>query len=133
MNMDKTTHSVSTVSIIALFILLVFTPFAVAESDAVAKMARIVSEMNHFPSEEQKETLAEISKNENSTESTQTIADAIRNIEHKAKPEDVAELEKIAGKPSASEAEKKLADIVMDFHHKVGPEAQETLNTLAEQ
>ncbi|WP_404365079.1 hypothetical protein [Marinobacter sp.] len=89
--------------------------------------------MNHFPSDDQKEILAEISGNENNSEAARTIADAIRNIEHKAGPEDAAALREVVEDPSATRAEKQLASVVLEFHHKAGPEAQKTLKALAQQ
>lgn len=132
MNMHRTIHSASA-AVVALFSLLLLVSPSFAESGAVPKMARIVAELNHFPSAAQKETLAAIKQNENNSEATQTIADAILNIEHKAKPEDVAALKEVAGDASVSEAEKKLAMIVMGINHTASDEAKQKLKTLAQQ
>lgn len=146
MKLYNKTHSAPAVSIIALFTLLLLAPLSFAESesvteshssvkaDAIPAMAGIVAGLNHFPSAEQKETLAAISGDESNSEATRAIADAIHNMEHKAKPEDVAALKEIVAEgSSASEAEKQLAAIVMNISHKAGPEAQKTLETLSQQ
>jgi len=133
MNRYAGTRSTRAAPIIALVTLLLLSPFALAESDAIGTMAKMVSGMNHFPSDEQKETLAGISRDDSNSEATRTIADAIHDIEHKATSEDVAALKAITGDSSASEAEKALADVVIDFHHKAGAEAKETLEALAQQ
>jgi hypothetical protein len=132
MNTFSKTRSAPMASIIALFTLLFVTPFSFAASDAVSTMSGTVSGMNHFPSAEQKETLAAISGNENNSEATRAIADAIHDIEHKAKPDDVAALKKVTGDSSATEAEKQLSAIVLEFHHKAGADARKTLERLAQ-
>lgn len=131
MNIHRKIHSVS-VTVVALVTLLCAS-FSFAASDAVSTMASIVAELNHFPSAEQKETLASIKQNENNSEATRIIADAILNIEHKAKPEDVAELKQVAGNAAASEAEKQLAMIVMEINHTASAEAKQALQALAQQ
>lgn len=131
MNTHLRIHS-APAAIVALFTLLLFAPSSFAESDAIPTMARIVVELNHFPSAEQKEALAAIKQNENNSEATQVIADAIFNIEHKAKPEDVVALKELAGNASVSEAEKQLAMIVMEINHVASPEAKQKLETLAQ-
>lgn len=131
MKTHRRIHSAPAV-IVALVALLV-APLSFAGSDAVPTMARIVAELNHFPSPEQKETLAAIKQNKDNSAATQVIADAILNIEHKAKPEDVAELKKVAANASASEAEKQLAMIVTEINHTASAEAKQKLQALAQQ
>ena len=65
-------RKISTLSaaVIALFTLLVIAPVSFAESNAIATMARILTELNHYPSAEHKATLAAISKDEANSEAT---------------------------------------------------------------
>lgn len=121
----------STISIIALFTLLVITPLSLAESNAIATMARILTELNHYPSAEQKVTLAVISKDESNSEATRAIAEAIHNVEHQAKADDVGTLKIVSETESTTEEEKQLAEIVMHLNHSVSAETKKALEALA--
>lgn len=127
--MKRKTSTLS--AVIALFTLLVIAPLSLAESNAIASMARILTELNHYPSAEQKATLAAISKDEGNSEATRAIAEAIHNVEHKANAEDVATLKIVTETESTTEAEKQLAEIVMNLNHSVSPETKKALEALA--
>ena len=114
-------------------ITLLASPAAFSQSDAVATMAGIVADMQHFPSDGQKQTLSAIANDESNSEATRAIAMAIHNIQHKAQPDDVAALKKVESSGAASGAEKELASIVLGFHHMAGDKAKKQLNMLASQ
>lgn len=116
--------------IIALFTLLVVALPSFAESNAISTMARILTELNHYPSAEQKATLAAISKDENNSDATRAIAEAIHNVEHKAKADDVEKLKIVTETKSSTEEEKQLAEIVMNLNHSVSPETKKALEAL---
>ena len=118
-------------AVIALFTLLIIAPLSFAESSAIATMARIVAELNHYPSAEQKTALTAISKDESNSEATRAIAEAIHNVEHKAKAEDVATLKIVSETESTTEEEKQLAEIVMNLNHSVSAETKKALEALA--
>lgn len=128
--MKRKTSTLSA-AVIALFTLLVIAPVSFAESNAIATMARILTELNHYPSAEQKVTLAAISKNEGNSEATRAIAEAIHNVEHQAKADDVATLKIVSETESATEKEKQLAEIVMNLNHSVSAETKKALEALA--
>eukprot|EP00163_Fabomonas_tropica_P029956 TRINITY_DN6614_c0_g1_i1.p3 TRINITY_DN6614_c0_g1~~TRINITY_DN6614_c0_g1_i1.p3 ORF type:complete len:131 (+),score=18.40 TRINITY_DN6614_c0_g1_i1:1047-1439(+) len=117
--------AVAFMSLVALFL----SPAAMSQQGAVATMAGILAEMQHYPSDAEKKTLAAISSDESNTEATRTIATAILNIQHKAQTDDVEALKGVA--KSGTEAEKQLASIVMNFNHQAGSDAKETLKVLA--
>jgi len=121
----------STLSVIALFTLLVIAPVSFAESNAIATMARILTELNHYPSAEHKTMLAAISKDEDNSEASRAIAEAIHNVEHKAKDDDVATLKIVSEIESTTEEEKQLAEIVMNLNHSVSAETKKALEALA--
>lgn len=137
MNTLKKVRSAAVAPIIALLAMTLFAPLSFAaspssgHSDPIATMAQMLSEINHYPSAEQKETLKGIKENESSSNATQAIAQAIHDLEHKAQSEDVAELEEIAEDSSASGAEKQLANVLLNFNHKADAEAQKTLKELS--
>ncbi|MGB3610765.1 MAG: hypothetical protein WA987_10360 [Cellvibrio sp.] len=128
--MQRKTFSPIT-AVIALITLLVIAPLSLAESNAIATMARIVAELNHYPSAEHKETLAAISQDEANSEATRAIAEAIHNVEHKAKPDDLEKLKVVSETESATEEEKQLAEIVMNLNHSVSAETKKALEALA--
>ncbi|HSX51348.1 MAG TPA: hypothetical protein VLF09_10340 [Cellvibrio sp.] len=117
-------------AVIALFTLLAVPVPSFAESNAISTMARILTELNHYPSAEQKATLAAISKDENSSDATRAIAEAIHNVEHKAKADDVEKLKIVTETKSSTEEEKQLAEIVMNLNHSVSPETKKALEAL---
>lgn len=125
-------RKISTLSaaVIALFTLLVIAPVSFAESNAIATMARILTELNHYPSAEHKATLAAISKDEANSEATRAIAEAIQNVEHAAKADDVAALKIVSETESTTAEEKQLAEIVMKLNHSVSPETKKALEAL---
>lgn len=118
-------------AVIALFTSLVVALPSFAESNAIASMARILTELNHYPSAEQKATLEAISKDEANSDATRAIAEAIHNVEHKAKADDVTKLKIVSEIKSTTEAEKQLAEIVMNLNHSVSPETKKALEALA--
>lgn len=130
-------RSATVAPIIALVAMTLFAPISFAgshssgHSDPTATMAQMLSEINHYPSDEQKETLKGIKENESSSSAAQAIAKAIHDLEHKAQSDDVAQLEAISEDSSASEAEKQLAEVLLNFNHKADAEAQKTLKALS--
>jgi hypothetical protein len=104
---------------------------ALAASDATQTIAGIVKDLNHFPSDDQKQTLSKIAEDDENSEAVQTIASAVRDMQHTVQAEDRAELEEIASNADATEAEQKLATIVMNINHKPGPEAVAQLEQIA--
>ena len=124
-------RKISFTGMIGLVSLLILAPLSWAESGAIGTMARIVAELNHYPTAEQKTTLAAISKDESNSDATRAIAEAIHNVEHKAKAEDVAKLKIVSETESTTEAEKQLAEIVMHLNHSVSAETKTALEALA--
>lgn len=118
------------VAIVAVLVLIA-APWSFAGSGAVPDMARILANLNHYPSAEQKEALAAISKDESNSDATRAIANAIHNIEHKITAEDAAALKAITESDAASDAEKKLASIALGINHFASEEDKKALEALA--
>lgn len=127
--MKRKTSTLSA-AVIALFALLVIAPMSFAESNAIATMARILTELNHYPSAEHKAALAAISEDKSNSEATRSIAKAIKNVEHKAKADDVATLTVVSEAESTTAEEKQLAEIVMNLNHSLSPENKKALEAL---
>lgn len=102
-----------------------------AEPSATHTMAKILIELNHLPSAEQKEILTAIANAQASSNTVKTLATAIRNIEHKALPQDVAALEQLSKSSQVSPAEQQLATIIMNINHTASAQQKEQLQALA--
>ena len=63
-----------------------FSSQALAESDSVKQMAKIVIQLNHRPSEQDKQVLKNIIEEGSAAE--RSIASALLNMEHKVSPKD---------------------------------------------
>ncbi len=74
---------IKVLSSIACSVVLISTNLVFAESAAVYTMADITMNLNHFPSDSDKEKLAAIVSSDDSSESEKVVAAAILNIEHK--------------------------------------------------
>lgn len=102
---------------------------AIAEEDNIKTMAGIMMNLNHYPSDSEKETLREISlKSTNSYE--KTMATAMINLEHAATAEDKKKLSQIIEDNAAPEDVKTLAKIIKDLNHKPSSDDKKKLEGL---
>ena len=99
------------------------------ESADVATMASIVLSLQHFPSAQDKETLAAIAAGD-SSDSVKAVANAIAGIQHKVSDADKATLMAIAGDENEPADLRQLAGIVANLNHVPGAEAKAELETL---
>lgn len=106
------------------------TPAAVAGEETAATLAGILANMNHFPSESEKETLTAIAADESVDADLRAIARAIAGIEHTPSAADQAQLNGILANDAATAAEKTLARAVLRFQHKASVEDQAALQNL---
>jgi len=114
-----------------LFVASAQSPFLYADA-GVAAMARIVLSLQHFPSDADKQALAEITAGE-SSDSVKVVADAIANISHSVGASEKAALEVIAADPEESANLRDLALIVVGINHMPSAEAKVALGALAGQ
>ena len=121
----------STTALITVLLLSIvaYTPHAFA-GDAVAAMAKIVSSLQHYPNDADKESLAAIVTGENS-ESVKAVANAIANISHKVGSSDKAALEAIAANDAEPAAVRELANIVAGMNHMPSADAKMALAALS--
>jgi hypothetical protein len=104
--------------------------FAMAQADAAKTIAGIVGSVNHFPSAEQKATLAAIQENTANSEAIKKIAKAVHDMQHSATAEDKAALQAIAADESANKAERELAEIVAGLNHMANDDAKARLASI---
>lgn len=107
-------------------------PTAFAQTDAAKEIAMVITNLNHFPTDEQKESLQYIKMDKDNSASIQTIAGALINLKHRVSPEDKALLEKIAADSGATDAERQLASILMNIQHKPDPDALAKLKAISQ-
>lgn len=121
----------NTTKLLAILCLLVggYAPSAFA-GDAVSTMAKIVSSLQHFPSDADKAALAEITAGD-SQASIKAVASAIAGISHKVSSADNKVLEAIAANDAEPADLRKLAAIVVGVNHIPSADAKTALAALA--
>lgn len=95
--------------------------------DALKQIADIVASLNHFPSDSDKATLAEISGNDGFPQGLRNMADAVANISHSATAEGKAAMAAIESNMDAPEGARALAGIIANINHVASAEAKATL------
>jgi len=99
-------------------------------TDAVAAMAKIVSSLQHFPNEADKEALASIVAGD-SGDSIKAVAAAIAGISHKVSDSDKVVLEAIAKDDAEPARLRELASIIVGVNHMPSPSAKSALAALS--
>jgi len=119
-------------AIIAMGLMTTTTVMAGSDSEKkpVAAMAKILLNLNHYPSTKEKEKLQGISSDDMNSAAIQTIALAIHDMEHNVTAEDKGKLQAIVDGPEASAEEKELASILLRIKHYPGSEDKERLKKL---
>jgi len=119
----------SSLLVLLLSITQVLVSQAFAEENNIKTMAHIMINLNHYPSDSEKETLRQISlKSTNSYE--KTMATAMMNLEHAATAEDKKNLSKILQDDAAPEDVKTLAKIIHDLNHKPSADDKKKLESM---
>ena len=89
-----------------------------AEDSAFTTMAKIVMNLNHYPSADDKLKLKQITNSFESNEAEKTIASAVLNLQHQATASDKKKLMEISERESLPESTRVLAGIVGNINHK---------------
>jgi len=89
---------------------------ALAESDSVRQMAKIVMQLNHHPGKQDKQLLNNIAEKGSAAE--RSIASALLNMEHKVGPSDKTRLMQISNNKDLPDNTRELAMIVSKINHK---------------
>lgn len=92
-----------------------FSSQALAEQNSVKKMAKIVMQLNHRPSAQDKKTLDNILEEGSAPE--RSIASALLNMNHKVAPADKARLMEISNNKDLPNKTRELAMIVSKINH----------------
>lgn len=119
--------------VFVLAIIGLFSQFAAAQdaSSAAAKqIADIVVSLNHFPSDADKATLAEISGNTALAQGVRDMATAVSNIQHAANAEGKAAMAALQAAADTPDRGKVLAGIIENLNHVASPDAKDQLAQL---
>lgn len=98
--------------------------------DALKTIADIVASLNHFPSDADKATLAEIAGNEDLPQGLRNMANTVANISHAASAEGKEQMAAIQANDQAPDTAKALAGIIASVNHTASAEAKATLAEL---
>jgi hypothetical protein len=104
------------------------TTFA-GDTESVRAMANIMMHLNHYPSDAEKQQLANIAKT-SSSESVKVVATALINMEHSATDADKQKLQTVMNDPNADKNIKTLASIVRNVLHKPSSADKEQLQAM---
>lgn len=93
-------------------------PLQALAGDAVSTMASVMSELNHFPSASDKESLGAIVDDASSTSAEKQLAGIISRIAHQASAADKASLEEVVAQDDVSAAIKTIAKAIINTNHR---------------
>jgi hypothetical protein len=107
--------------------------FAHADHDKdamIIKMADIMINLEHFPTEDEKQKLQSILYSDSSTDQEKIIANSIMNIQHSPNAEDQDKLQLIIDNTTATSTVNTLARIVQSFSHGISKTDKRKLQTI---
>jgi len=107
--------------------------FAHADHDKdamIIKMADIMINLEHFPTEDEKQKLQSILDSDSSTDQEKIIANSIMNIQHSPSAEDQEKLQLIIDNTTATSTVNTLARIVQSFSHGISKTDKRKLQTI---
>lgn len=111
------------------FTTVLFAQTALAE-DSIKTMAQIMINLNHFPSDSDKEVLRKITLDSATSQNEKTLASAMINLQHAASDADKQKLSAIIKDRAASENERNLAEIIYNLNHKPSSADKEQLKKM---
>ncbi len=91
---------------------------ALAADGNVARMASILSHLNHYPSSDEKAALAKMAADKGHPDAVRSIARAMMNLRHQVSAGDRKRLDSIAQNPSQPQDIRLLAAILAKLNHK---------------
>jgi hypothetical protein len=97
---------------------------------AMTKMAKIMHQLNHYPSAEDKKVLNEIAAAPGIGARQKTLAEAMLNLEHAVADKDAPKLNAIINDKGASNHERDLARIILNLNHKASDDDKKRLQSM---
>jgi len=101
-----------------------------AASPAVREMAGILSHLNHYPSDSEKRSLANIVKDANANRAERVIAEAMMHMRHHVSSPDRKHLDAIAEDHRVDGDARRLARILASVNHHPGSGDVEVLRDI---
>lgn len=101
-----------------------------ARLEALREIAQIVASINHFPSAENKASLASIEGNESYPQGIRMLAATVANISHSANAEGKQSMTMLQSNQRAPDPVKSLAEIIGRFNHMASDQDKTTLQAL---
>jgi len=92
-------------------------PMVSAHESSVSTMAGIVLHLNHYPSNDEKTTLAEIVADAHATAGEKALAGALARMQHHVDGADAAALRALAADAHAAKGEQVLANVLLGINH----------------
>lgn len=96
---------------------LMFGVTSYASSPAVKEMAGILSHLNHYPSDAEKQSLGDIVKNAHANRAERVIAEAMMQMRHHVNAADRERLEAISRDQGVDTDTRRLAGILASINH----------------
>src|SRR5215467_5234358 len=101
----------------SLFLCLAASLVNAGEAKPVQTMAGILMNLQHFPTEAEKQTLKHIAEDKSATADERTVAGALANVQHTVAAADKPRLEAIVKDDKASSSVKTLASVLLGLKH----------------
>ena len=101
-------------------LLLIVSATSVADAGkhtAVQTMAGILTGLNHFPTDADKQSLKQIAEDKSASADERTVAQALMNVQHKVADADKPKLEAIVNDKKAPDSIKTLAGVILNLNH----------------
>jgi len=109
--------------------ILTLSPAQAADSN-ISSMAGIVMHLKHYPNGNEKEQLAAIVSDQQTTAGEKALASALKNMQHKVSGSDANALQQLQSDPSASNQERELATILLGIAHSPSTQDKNRLKAL---
>ena len=101
-----------------------------AESKAVQTMAGILMNLQHYPTDAQRQSLMQIAEDKSTTPDERTVAEALMNVRHMVAGADRPKLEAIVKNDKAPSSVKTLARVILNLNHMPSDSDKEKLKAL---
>lgn len=117
--------------LILLALLWATAPNAFAGNSAISSMAEIVMHLNHYPSDSEKQTLANIIHENHTTAGEKALAGALMRMRHSVQGDDATALRVLLSDKETSNAERELANILLGITHHPSANDMQRLQSLS--
>ncbi len=104
---------------------------ALAGGHATMSLAEITMNLNHMPSDADKEKLAAIAGSEDSSAAEAAVASAIANLQHRLTDADKEALGAIAADESASAELREIVNVLLNLNHRPSEDEKVALAKIA--